>query len=214
MPNRKLQKIDAWLEEAFQGLAYWIGYRRAMFRGHTIPELAITAEALCLIQSHLPSDCLLLVERMYRTIAGNKKKWSSKRADFVICKKGNERIRRETDISENVKYIFEVKRGNAGKKNIDNDLCRLSKIKDKNNRIRAFMILVYERTNSSEYIKNGKAIKGKIQIGKNNTKTSDCKDVKGYCRVRRVLKAASSLSSKSYGHYVCILEVFVENKSQ
>jgi hypothetical protein len=187
-----------------QGLAFWIGHRRSLFRGYPLSEGALVAETCNLIQANKPDDLILMPERMYKNLvpAGVRveKMGALARADLVLCKNAKEAIGWEGNISEHTKFVIEVKRGNASKRSIDKDLLRLhSFLNAKAQDARCFLLIASEGMVSRRFIYEGIAIRGQHQIPNCN----------GHYCVRRVVKAAASLKKRSAAHYVCLLEVFV-----
>ena len=51
-----LPERQKWLENALQGLAFWIGHRHSLFNGYPLVEGALVAEACNLIQA-IPGRC-------------------------------------------------------------------------------------------------------------------------------------------------------------
>ena len=194
-----------WLEDALQGLAFWIGHRYSRFYNYPLPEAALVAEACSLIQARLPSpDLILLPECMYKNLvpqgASNSKLFGQSRVDLVICDKSAKPIRRHGgNISSDVNFVFEVKRGSAPKNEIDDDLSRLHKyLKASKSNTRAFLLLISERKAPCRFVnKNGNSINGSKRIS----------DTDGYFRVRRTLKAATSFKGINSAHYACLIEV-------
>lgn len=77
------------LEDALQGLAFWIGYRKSLFYDYPISESALVAEACSLIQSGKFRELVLLPERMYKDLVppnnAHQEESERSRADLVIC---------------------------------------------------------------------------------------------------------------------------------
>jgi hypothetical protein len=51
-----LNRIPAWVDDALQGITFWIGHRRAMYRHSDLTEGAIVAELKNLINHGLVRD--------------------------------------------------------------------------------------------------------------------------------------------------------------
>jgi hypothetical protein len=196
----------AWMETALQGLAFWIGHRRALFRHYPLPEGALVAEACNLLQANKPDDLVLKPECMYKNLVstGRLPKDISRqaRADLVVCNTGVRQADRGQNISAHVRFVLEVKRGDAPKHLINEDLRRLqSFLRASPPDVRAFLLIASEANSPKMFVKDGKSIRRKVPIDGSP----------GHFMVRRTLKASSSFSSKASAHYVCLLEVFASN---
>ena len=60
-----------WLERALQGLTYWTGHRRCLYRNYPLAEAAFVAELCNLIQANLPDRYSLDVTRVRRHISAS-----------------------------------------------------------------------------------------------------------------------------------------------
>lgn len=193
----------SWMEAPLQGLAFWIGHRRALFRHYPLPEGALVAEACNLLQANKPDDVVLRPEYMYKNLVptGNLPKdiSSQSRADLVVCDVGARHTDRAQNISNQVRFVLEVKRGDAPKHLINKDLRRLqSFLHASSTDVRAFLLVASEAKAPNMFVTDGQSIRGKVPI---NGST-------GYFMVRRTLKAAGSFSRKASANYVCLVEVF------
>jgi len=102
------------------------------------------------------------------------------------------------------RYVFEIKRAKAGWTAIEKDLVRLHSYLDvANPSIRCFCIVTSENKTYHRLIRNGAARRGNLVISKNCS---------GHFAVRRVIKAGASFRGHNTAHYVCLLEVFLENQ--
>ena len=54
--NRMTPSNLSWMEATLQGLAFWIGHRRAFFRHYPLPEEALVAEDCNFLQENKPDD--------------------------------------------------------------------------------------------------------------------------------------------------------------
>lgn len=210
MPSTKLPDIKRWLNTSLQGLVFWIGHRRSLFSDHPLPEGALVAEACNLIQANLPSCLVLLPERLYRNLVprvrGNRDRQNDdrSRADLVICNRDEKLDYKEGNISDHVKYVIEVKRASAPKKDIENDLIRLRNCLQSfpgEAKPRTLLFVVSESGAPKWFID---ADTGKAKREKRKMPEGD-----GYYRVRRAIKASTSFSVKSKAHYACIIEVLL-----
>lgn len=196
MPER-----PRFLENALQGLAFWIGHRHSLFRSYPLPEGAIVAEACNLIQANLSDTLELRPECQYQRLVRPGTPLNGigdmARADLVIFSRhgGNDL----SNDSDRVHFVIELKRGSAAKANIDNDLKRLyTFLNGTQTNARAFLILVSESKAPPRFV-----IGGKSQLGSHSIPGSQ-----GCFHVRRTVKAAASFSNKHSAHYVCLIEVF------
>ena len=197
MPER-----PAFLERALQGLAFWVGHRRAYYNSYPLSESALVTEACNLIQANLSEKQMLRPEILYRNmiditdinIAKNA------RADLVIFDHNAPDPYKEY-AGDAVQFLFEVKRGSSTTALINEDLRRLHSFKTKCRKgARAFFILASESSLPSRFVDSEKGISRlhAHKIPKTN----------GVFHVRRTVKAAASFKKKKTAHYVSIAEVF------
>lgn len=196
----------AWMETALQGLAFWIGHRRALFRHYPLPEGALVAEACNLFQTNKTDDLVLKPECMYKNLVPTgclpKEISRQARADLVVCDLDARQADRSQNISAHVRFVLEVKRADAPKHLINEDLRRLQGfLRASSPEVRAFLLIASEANSPKMFVKDGKAIRGKVPIDGSP----------GHFIVRRALKASGSFSSKASAHYVCLVEVFAPN---
>jgi hypothetical protein len=64
----KLQKQPKWVERALQGVTYWMGHRRCLYRDFPQSEGALVAEVCNLIYANLPEGLQLLCEVQYSSL--------------------------------------------------------------------------------------------------------------------------------------------------
>ena len=198
MPER-----PKFLARALQGLAFWIGHRHSHYSDYPLPEGALVAEAFNLIQSNLPDTLVLRPEYQYSrlvksgvAIAGVPLK---ARADLVICSSAAKGLERHANLSAHVRFVLEVKRGSANKKDIDDDLRRLYALLVASDVLpRCFLIVVSESRSPSRFVSNGQS-----KLGAHSIPGCD-----GCFHVRRTVKAAASFRIMTSAHYVCLIEVF------
>lgn len=200
MPDR-----PKFLEAALQGLAFWIGHRHSLFRSYPLPEGAMVAEACNLIQANLPDTLKLQPECQYRRLVERNVNLEGigrmARADLVIFSRHGHGKLDEENLTHQVHFVMEVKRGSASTSGINEDLKRLySFLRATQTNARAFLIVVSESKAPKRFVTDGKSRLGTFPIP-----SSD-----GCFHVRRTVKAASSFSKKSSAHYVCLIEVFRE----
>ena len=195
----------AFLERALQGLAFWIGHRHSLFRGHPLVEGALVAEACNLIQANLPDSLILCPECQYKRILppgrAPKALQGRARADLVIMSNAARARLKDGDLSDYVQFVFEVKRGTSARASIDADLRRLLDfLKTTETHARAFLIVVGESRAPPRFVGDGKSRLGSFEIPGSD----------GCFHVRRTVKAAASFSAKRSAHYVCLVEVFTD----
>lgn len=172
-----------WVEPALQGLAFWLGYRKQLFRHHDLPEGALVAELSTLMYAHIGQDEILECEYPYSGLIGDP---DLSRVDIALLR-------------ENLPHTFiEVKRGKAATKLIEGDITKLARIRELNPEIRCFLIIGSQGKLPVKFVdrETGRAIKGIHE-------TSDGVRYK----VTRVCKAAASFEKKETAMYVCLVEV-------
>lgn len=202
----KKAPLDPWIERALQGLVFWIGYRRAQFRGYAITEAPLVAEACCLIQSNLPDSKRLYPERMYKNLVGAtdvKGSWGQKRADLVICDSITKGQNVTQSMAERVSQVIEVKKGAASDKAVDKDFHRLFLfLKNARPECRAFLFQIFEAKAPTRFCDRSAA---KVSRAFHTiTVENDT-----FCvSARRLVKAASSFNGKETAHYALVVEVF------
>ncbi|WP_155987027.1 hypothetical protein [Thioalkalivibrio sp. ALE11] len=196
MPER-----PRFLENALQGLAFWIGHRHSLFRSYPLPEGAMVAEACNLIQANLSDSLELRPECQYKRLVQPDAQLNGigdlARADLVVFSRniGNE----PNGDPDRVQFVMEVKRGSAANANINDDLKRLyTFLSGTQTNARAFLIVVSESKAPARFVAGGKSRLGSHPIP----------DSLGCFHVRRTVKAAASFSNKNSAHYVCLIEVF------
>ena len=204
MPQ-KLPPYPDWVEPAMQGVSFWVGYRRSFFRDYSQPEAALVAEMMTLIQANLPEDHSLLAEPMYKYLVakGNEEEFGQKRADFVVYQGKKLRNAEKINLSDRVRYVFEVKRGSSTEEKIKKDLNKLYKFKEVVSRsstlANGYLIILTERRSLKNYIKDGVGI----------TKYQKIPECSVRFKVRRVVKAASSFEDvgKKKANYGILIQV-------
>ena len=186
------------MQRALQGVTYWIGHRRCLYRDYPLSEGALVAEVCNLIHSNLPDQYVLLCEVQYSTFAGRevRRKFlrGRVRADLVVAEKAAEPENKPVP-----RFIIEVKRASAPKSQIDGDICRLAEIRDILPNVRSFLFVIAEATRPRRFVnEDGQSILGKHRIGKQAA----------YYRVRRTLKAAHAYTKRDRAQYASLIEVY------
>ena len=192
------------LVEALQGLAFWTGYRRSLFRNHPLPEAAFVAELCSLLQAHLPDGDAVAAEVQYADLSlprSSEFKQSRERADLVVTAKASLGSTLAS-LPRRTRYVVEVKRASAPAGEIQDDLVKLQRYLSEAPRgRRAFLVVTSEGLAPKALVEHG--------IARNPSRFE-----KGGVphRVRRVVKAASSFDGHATAHYVCLVEVLRESK--
>ena len=209
--GRNLAPTPPWAERALQGLVFWIGHRRALYRHHPLSEGALVAETCNLIYANLDKDKRLLCERQYRDLlpAGHSLEavGARSRADIVVVRKPTQKQADGTgSLVNNLEAVIEVKRASTSGAQIDNDLRRLAEVKVAVQQVRAFLFVVSEAKQPLRRFvsPDGRAILGATEIH----------ETPATYRVRRVCKASASFNGRKTAHYACIIEVEPNRVSQ
>jgi hypothetical protein len=192
------EDVPLWAKRALQGVTFWIGHRRCVYRGYPLAESALVAEICNLIYANLPNDFLLQCEVQYSNLLEGKEiptlLTQRARADLLVSRKPDKKGGAPVP-----KYIIEVKRAGAPKVQIDADLRRLAAVRREHKDIRVFMFLIAEAQRPTRFVNSeGVSIRGKQNIPKSE----------GQYRVRGTWKAAHAFSKKDGAQYACLLEAF------
>jgi hypothetical protein len=194
----KLKKQPKWVERALQGVAYWMGHRRCLYRDYPLSEGALVAEVCNLIYANLPKDLQLLCEVQYSDFVKRdplpKILQGKIRADLVIAEKPA-----PSGDKPAPKFVIEVKRASASKSQINADLFRLAVARRLCPGIRAFLFVISEAKRPKRFVhKEGHSLSGHHDIPKS----------RGYYRVRRTWKAAHAFKKRDRAQYACLVEVY------
>jgi hypothetical protein len=194
----KLEKQPVWVERALQGVTYWMGHRRCLYRDYPLSEGALVAEACNLIYANLPEKFQLLCEIQYSVfVEGNPLPeilQGKIRADLVVAERS---ARRGGDPIP--KFIIEVKRASAPTSQINADLSRLAAVRRICPDIRVFMFVISEADRPKRFV-NGE---GHSILGAHPIPNCD-----GHYRVRRTWKAAHAFTRREHAQYACLIEVY------
>jgi len=200
---KKLEKIPEWLIAALQGLTFWIGYKRAMYRDYPLSEGALVTELRSLLHANLPDRLFLKCEVGYsKLVKGERPKPISGqvRADFVVVSEVEEQNSRN-----NWKYlpefVFELKRAEAKEFLIDKDLARLAAFQSARKGARAFLIVLSEVDRHDRFVNE----KGVTNVG-----WHEVKGFSGAYKIRRTVKAAYAFTNKDSGNYATMVEVIAD----
>lgn len=194
----KLKKQPKWVERALQGVAYWMGHRRCLYRDYPLTEGALVAEVCNLIYANLPENLQLLCEIQYSSFVNQaplpKILRGRIRADLVVAEK-----RARTGADPVPKFIIEVKRASSPQALITADLERLVAACRLCPDIRAFLFVISEAKRPKRFVHHeGHSLSGKHAIP----------NADGYYRVRRTWKAAHAFKKRDRAQYACLIEVY------
>ena len=174
----------SWVEPLLQGISFWLGYKKQLYRHHPLTEGAIVGEAINIIYANISESDALICEKMYREMGV--KDAGQKRADLVIADK---KTKKE-------KIIIEVKRDSVSPTLIIEDLKRLANVKKSKRNVRCFLLLVSQGSKPKKFVtKNGIAVRRDIHFDD------------FHVNVRRVCKATGSFTKQGAAHYACLIEV-------
>jgi len=193
------EQLPEWSKEVFQGLVYWIGYKQQLYNHYPIREGEIVGETLALLSSKIDNTFRINAEVMYKNLVDD---WdNNQRADIVISQKN-----KNFDYKKDALFIIEVKRKESSKSEVNKDLERLAKLKDKNNNLRCFLLYVSANEKPIYVTDSGIASRQKILLENNYI-----------ARVRQVKKALSQFYTIENGqkinnsikkaHYACFIEI-------
>ena len=139
--------LPLWANPLLQGLSFWIGYKKQLYPHYPLSEGAIVGESQNLLYSRLEKGQKLFCEYPYSKIIDLPE--TDNRADLVIL---------ENDLPS---VVIEVKRYEAGIKLIYSDFEKLSLIKEDNNKIRCFVLLISQQKIPTHFVrKDGIANRG------------------------------------------------------
>jgi hypothetical protein len=191
-----------WLERALQGLTYWTGHRRCLYRNYPLAEAAFVAELCNLIHANLPDKYSLHCEEQYSEVLSRDERPSlltqKSRADLVVY----ERVRNQNGGRElHARFIIEVKRASAPKAQIDADLKRLMAVRAVCPHVKTYLVVVAEAHCPRRFVSDA---------GVSITKRQRIDGFDGYFKVRRTLKAAQRYTSIESAQYACLIETFAD----
>ncbi len=189
-----------WLERALQGLTYWTGHRRCLYRNYPLAEAAFVAELCNLIHANLPDRYSLHCEEQYSEFILRDERPSllteKSRADLVVY----EKVRTSSGERElHASFIIEVKRASAPKAQIDADLKRLMAVRAACPGVKTYLVVVAEAYRPPRFVSDA---------GASITKRQRIAGSDGYFTVRRTLKAAHAYTRIEGSQYACLVEAF------
>ena len=184
--RRTSNSLPKWVDPVMQALAYWIGYKKELYRHHLLNEGAIVAELASLINSNKSEGDIVKCEQYYDQIDGIED--TKIRADISI-------------LNENkIHTVIEVKRVEAGTIVIQNDVLKLLTIKEKHPTIKCYQIIVAQGKMPNKYVSDE---------GVSDRTSYPIVDKDYYTKAIRVCKSTSSFRDESpkKANYVCLIEV-------
>lgn len=190
-----MKEYPDWVRKALQGVSYWMGHRRCLYRDYPLSEGALVAEICNLIYANLPDKLQLVCEVQYSSLVDAdpmpKILQGRIRADLVITERAAD--------SEAAKFIIEVKRAASPSSQINADLCRLATACRLRPDVRAFLFVISEARRPKRFVnEDGHSITGKHRVPKCD----------GHYRVRRTWKAAHAFTKRERAQYACLIEVY------
>ena len=210
-------KKPSWTDDALQGISFWIGHHRALYRHHTLPEGAIVAELASLISRHLydteKNRQYLYCEVRYKKIAARWTERSKERVDMLLS---NDKVQEDAvsrhDFSRSANCAIEVKRATAPRKFIDEDLKCLAELRRKNRKLKAaYLVVVGEKRipkRFGEIKKSKKTLRVFYKRGKQFSaqKGNQRRRPAFWYRVRRFCIASPSFRPNRNLHWACLIE--------
>jgi hypothetical protein len=201
--KRELHPLPRWTTTALQGLVFWIGYKRSLYRDYPLSEGALVTELRSLIHANLSDELFLHCEVAYSKLAGKgairpEIIAGSVRADLVVATASEStKTAGKTIYSPHV--VMEFKRARAPAAQITKDLQRLAAFAALRPEARAFLLVLSESDRHDRFVTaEGSSQKGEHAIP----------GTTGAFRVRRTLKAAHAYTNKGSANYASIVEVY------
>lgn len=189
----------SWLGLALQGLTFWIGHRRCLYKDYPLSEGAFVAELCNLIRANIPDRYKLACEVQYSQLIHRDDRPTQlterARADLVVY----EKVRNGTEVSLLPRYIIEVKRATAPKNQIDADISRLVEVRAVLPDVKTYLIVVAEAKRPKRFVSSG---------GVSITTKQQLDGGAGYYKVRRTFKAAHAYTKVEKSQYACLIETF------
>lgn len=126
------KRLPLWATTALQGLVFWIGYKRALYREYPLSEAALVTELRSLIHVNLPDDLFLKCEIAYSHLVKTASTIPSiagrTRADLVVANR-IESTKQKGKLVFSPIFVIEFKRARAPTREINKDLHRLGAFK-------------------------------------------------------------------------------------
>lgn len=158
-------KVPDYIINAMQGLAYWIGYKKRLYKYYSLSESAVVTEFCALLQAGLNDNEYVLCERQYCNFFSKTTDFKKCRMDITVaeCDESEKesfkkcifdsQSKQEKGILKNIaKVVFEVKLLNSPDELKKDDFHRLKAIKDENPDIVTYSLLVSENKIPKKYV--------------------------------------------------------------
>jgi hypothetical protein len=170
MAIKSKKNILPWAEDVLQGIAYWIGHRRALYRRHYLTEGTIVAELANLMGAHLydvdRGRQYLYCEIAYRNIAKRDTAWNGERVDLLLAKGSVGATEQPNhNFSSSATCAIEVKLVRSGKKLIEADLVRLAAVAKANRKLKTYLVVVGENQLPRKFVAITKGKDGMLRVG-------------------------------------------------
>ena len=202
----KLEPIPAWVTTALQGLTFWIGYKRALYRDYPLSEGALVTELRALMHANLPDELFLKCEVGYSHLVKTTPRPAAisgrTRADLVVATK-IESPKNTGKIVYSPQFVFEFKRAGAPVREIDKDLKRLAAFQECRPTARAFLVVLSEAGRNDRFVTE----QGKTRVGKHKVDGANA-----MYHIRRTVKAASAYTNRDSGNYATVVEVCANDR--
>lgn len=203
-PTFAVPIVPRWLRQSLQTLAFWVAYQNEVYRHHDLPEGAIVAELTRLIDASIDSDMVVLREPQYRLLLTASESGSDVfgaiRADLAVKRRFSSSAKPSV-----CEALVEVKRVNAGRKQIEQDIARLAQFRSMSSQSRAFLVVVSQASAPRKWISAKGTAMPDVQHMEVTLESGALMDVR--YRVRTVKKAAASFKSIEKATYCCLIEV-------
>jgi hypothetical protein len=212
--NKSRKTVPKAIQEAMQGLAFWIGYQHRLFPDHDLVEGAVVSELYRLLARHSTSDNWVIPECAYSRFSKFKATDEETRADILVALRGDNShtdVFQEKNKVTGVEYVLEIKRSNAPVATLKSDIRRLHEcLKGLRKEERAFLIVVSQAAKPQAIRGFGSLVNSNGTASRSLPKSISAESgVDIPVHVCRVCKATSTFNSKRNGsaHYVVLIEV-------
>lgn len=202
----KLKPIPTWVTTALQGLTFWVGYKRSLYRDYPLSEGALVTELRSLMHANLPDDLFLKCEVGYSHLVKSQPRPAPiagrTRADLVVAAKVESK-EKSGRILLSPTHVFEFKRSGAPAREIDKDLRRLAAFQAARPAARAFLVVLSEAGRNDRFVTE----EGKTRLGKHLVP-----EMSATYHIRRTVKAASAYTNTDSANYATIVEVLANER--
>lgn len=198
-----------WAEPALQAITFWIGWNHTRYRHWPLTEGALANELQRHIASGIDPNEVLCAEVDVKHLRDPTKSDDATiregRVDLVLATKVKKRSPRNSEFCKSAKALIEIKRSKSGRKQIEDDILRLSQLSQHLNKgARCFLIVISEAGSlPPRFATEGTAVKGRQYL--DNAKYPNVR-----YRVRRLCRAQAARNSSKSAHCACLVEVYGE----